>query len=318
MKYRMHARCHESAGNIIEAIACLNRSHTSRYSSTTADTLRTLIVFFALALSSVFAQSSFAALTPGATPGSFSVSESGAASYSIPLAIAPGTGGMQPTLSLNYSSQTGNGIAGVGWSLGGLSAITRCSQTIIHDGATRSVHLDANDRFCFDGQRLIVTNGANGAGYGAIGAEYRTEIESFSRIISVGGTAGDPQSFLVKTKAGQIIEFGNTVDSRAEAQGKTIAANWAVNKIRDTVSNYTFTYFEDNADGEHRITRVDYMGNTTANIAPYNAMAFQYEARSDVDVSFLKGSKSQASQRLPKKLMLPMTLVFLNSLGEIK
>ena len=299
MQYGMHthASCHERAHKI-QSLACLHRLISRSF-------LRRLILPLILFHTALFGQISSAATTPGATPSSFSVNESGAATYSIPIAVPPGTAGMEPKLSLSFSSQGGNGVAGVGWSLGGLSAITRCPQTILHDGATRNVHLDANDRFCFDGQRLILTNGAS---YGAIGAEYRTEIESFSRIISVGGTAGDPQSFLVKTKAGQIIEFGNTADSRAEAQGKTIAANWAVNKISDTVSNYiTFTYFEDTANGEHRITRIDYTGNTTANITPYNAVAFQYEARPDIDVGYVKGSKSQASQRLSRILTYEAT-----------
>jgi hypothetical protein len=237
-----------------------------------------------------------AATVPGALPGNFGVSETGAATYSIPLAVPPGTAGMEPKLSLNYSSQSGNGIAGVGWSLGGLSAITRCPQTIIHDGQTRGVQLDANDRFCLDGQRLILTTGTS---YGEVGAEYRTEIESFSRIVSVGGSAGDPQYFKVWTKAGQIVEFGNTEDARAEAQGKTVAVNWAVNKISDTLGNtIVFTYTEDNASGEHRIARIDYTGNETVGVSPHNAVEFEYETRPDPSSGFLAGSLSSQTQRL--------------------
>jgi len=235
-----------------------------------------------------------AATVPGTVPGSFGVSETGAATYSIPIAVPPGTAGMEPKLSLNYSSQGGNGIAGVGWSLGGLSAITRCPQTIVHDGQTRGVQLDANDRFCLDGQRLIL---AAGASYGSVGAEYRTEIESFSKIVSIGGTTGDPQYFKVWTKAGQIIEFGNTADARAEAQGKIVAVAWAANKISDTIGNYiTFTYFEDSADGEHRVIKIDYTGN--GSVAPYNAVEFLYEPRPDPISGYLAGSRVQALQRL--------------------
>lgn len=58
-----------------------------------------------------------------------------------------------------------------------------------------------------------------------------------------------------------------------------------------------FTYFEGNADGEHRIIRVDYTGNV-AGLTPYNAVTFQYETRPDVEIGYVLGSKSQASQRL--------------------
>ena len=140
----------------------------------------------------------FAATSPvGSTAGSFRVSESGAATYSVPISTPPGTAGMKPSLSLNYSSQGGNGILGMGWSLGGLSAIHRCPKTLVQDGVVGGVNFDTNDRFCLDGQRLVAITGA----YGAPNTEYRTESESYSRIISYGTTGTGPTSFKVWTVA---------------------------------------------------------------------------------------------------------------------
>ena len=109
------------------------------------------------------------------TPGQFSVTPSGAASYTIPLRVTPGTSGMAPSLSLSYSSQGGNGLLGMGWMLSGLSSITRCAATVAQDNFKGGINYDANDRFCLDGQRLIAISGT----YGANLTEYRTEIESF-------------------------------------------------------------------------------------------------------------------------------------------
>ena len=197
----------------------------------------------------------------GSTPGQFAVSPSGAATYSIPIQVPPGIAGMQPELSLNYNSQSGNGLLGVGWSLGGLSAITRCPHTLVQDGPIRGIQYSRQDRLCLDGQRLVLINDDLDE-YGQSGTEYRTEIESFSKIEAYGSTGYGPERFKVQTKAGQILEYGYTTDSRIEAQGKTEVAVWALNKISDTSGNYlTITYTEDNANGDYYPKHIDYTGN---------------------------------------------------------
>ena len=122
-----------------------------------------------------------------AAQGSFAVSETGAAIYTIPIAIPPGIASMEPKLSLTYNSQGGNGHLGVGWSLQGLSAITRCSQTIAQDNFRSGVKYDKDDRFCLDGQRLVMSTGAN---YGDANSVYRTEKESFARVTASAATQG--------------------------------------------------------------------------------------------------------------------------------
>lgn len=55
----------------------------------------------------------------------FSVSAAtGTASLSVPVATSPGRSGFGPSLSLNYDSGSGNGLAGIGWHIP-LPAITR-------------------------------------------------------------------------------------------------------------------------------------------------------------------------------------------------
>src|SRR5262249_12434329 len=123
-------------------------------------------------------------------PGKFGVNAGGAAGYEIPISVPPGIAGMAPALTLEYGSQAGNGILGIGWARGGLPIIARCPQTLAQNNVRGSINYDANDRFCLDGQQLIAVSGS----YGADGTEYRTEIESFSRVIS-RGTAGTGPSW---------------------------------------------------------------------------------------------------------------------------
>src|SRR3569832_1307645 len=65
----------------------------------------------------------------GSIPGEIAVAPSGAATYTNPIQVPPGIAGMQPTLTLAYGSQGGNGELGMGWSLIGLSVFHRCSST---------------------------------------------------------------------------------------------------------------------------------------------------------------------------------------------
>ena len=230
-----------------------------------------------------------------ALPGSFAVTEGGAATYEIPIEVPPGTAGVEPKLSLTYSSNGGNGLLGVGWALSGLSQISRCARTVATDGQHSGVNYDANDRFCLNGDRLVAISGT----YGADGTEYRTQSEGFSRIISHGTAGNGPASFTVWTKAGLKMAFGATADSRIEAQGKTTVRLWALSQVTDTAGNYmTVTYTEEPVDGSYRPHRIDYTGNAAQNLQPYASVRFVYEARLDMPRIFGGGAVVQQKQRL--------------------
>ena len=92
----------------------------------------------------------------GTLPGSASVS-GGAAAYTIPITVPPGRRGMQPAMALTYSSRSGNGVMGMGWSLSGLSSIHRCPRTIAQNGSTLGVQMDNTDKLCLNGQRLCLS-----------------------------------------------------------------------------------------------------------------------------------------------------------------
>lgn len=233
-----------------------------------------------------------AATVAGTTPGALTVSESGAAIYRIPIKVPPGISGMEPKLELVYNSQAGNGLLGAGWSLSGLSAITRCPQSIAIDGVRSSVTYTSSDRFCLDGQRLIaVSAGA----YGANLSEYRTEVDSFSQI-SASGTAGTgPASFTVKTKSGLTMSFGSTANALIEATGKTTAAVWALNEIRDAKNNtITIEYNEDPVLGSFDVSKITYGGSSA------NEISFTYVLRDAADymVAYNAGSKTTLQKRL--------------------
>ncbi|MCP4663939.1 MAG: hypothetical protein GY856_51810, partial [bacterium] len=176
----------------------------------------------------------------------------------------------------------------MGFSLGGLSAIARCPATIAQDGFKGGIYFDTRDRFCLDGQRLIAISGSVGGN----GTEYRTEIDSFSRITSYGQQGSGPSYWKVWSKSGQILEYGNSGDSRVESTASTDVRTWAVNNISDVVGNaVTFSYHEDNTSGEHYPLSVDY---------GTNAVRFEYENRPDPFYGHQAGGKLSLTQRLTR------------------
>jgi len=145
--------------------------------------------------------------------------------------------GMQPNLSLNYNSQGGNGIAGYGWNLSGMSAISRMSRNIYNDGSVKPVELTGSDKYALDGTRLIKS------GNNPTEQQFCTEIENFSQIkcfypANNTTTATNPVWFRVKTKDGKTIEYGNTNDSKLNTEDGEIALIWYINKVTDRNGNY--------------------------------------------------------------------------------
>ncbi|MHA3789599.1 RHS repeat-associated core domain-containing protein [Flavobacterium hauense] len=141
----------------------------------------------------------------GITSGEVSVSPSGAGLYNIPINVPPGIKGVAPQISLSYNSQSGMGIAGYGWNLGGLSAITRIPSTKFHDDIIDPVDFDDYDRFALDGQRLILKTGV----YGGANSTYETEQFSNIRITYTGS------HFKVEYPDGAVAYYGQTADSKA-------------------------------------------------------------------------------------------------------
>src|SRR5258706_2275894 len=89
---------------------------------------------------------------------------------------------MEPAVSLRYAGSKSSGEAGIGWTIEGLSQITRCPKIYALDGYAAPIKNDTSDRFCIDGKRLETIQ--NSAVYGTDGAQYRTLIDSFTKVIS--------------------------------------------------------------------------------------------------------------------------------------
>lgn len=217
-------------------------------------------------------------LPVGFTAGALNVSPTGGASYTIPIALPPGTKGVVPSLSIGYNSQGGNGIMGMGWNIAGLSAITRTGKNLHYDGQVSSVKLGYEDYFALDGNRLE----ASSEGI------YNTKVETFSKITPFGNSVSNPEWFKVETKSGITYEYGNTSNSKLKDANGTIAISWQVNKMYDQYGNYVEYVYEMN-EREIRVKEINYTGS--ASFLPYNKIAFNYKARTiDKTTQYIAGS----------------------------
>lgn len=248
----------------------------------------------------------------------FAVSDNGFATYSYPISVPPGIAGLKPDLAIAYAGNpSAGGALGTGWSLKGVSTISRCSSVRATDGKRFDYHYVVTDKLCLDGQRLIQTNADGqvttavssqtndslGLGSGDV-REYRTEIDNFSRIRAYGSangsTADGPAYFKVWTKDGRVYEYGTNPNGNANAaiaaQGRTAITTWALSRISDLHGNYVDFKYEvrDTAWGtgpttgpltgrEWNLLEVQYTGNAAQ--APTKKIVFQYTDRTDYPVS---------------------------------
>lgn len=164
--------------------------------------------------------------------------------------------------SLPLGIQGGRGIAGQGWNLSGLSAISRCRQTLGQDGAPKAITFTDDDRLCLDGQRLVVVSG----NYWSTESVYETEIDSFTQVTLKSGN-----SFEVARKDGSVSLYGGTADNDAlGADGYT--QMWLLTTFQDSVAanggstrntinyHYEATAIDNTKIEGHRLKRITYSG----------------------------------------------------------
>lgn len=207
-----------------------------------------------------------ASLAVGAIPGSFDVTLSGSSSYSIPIKIAPGAAGTQPQVQLNYDSQTLGGPLGAGWSLGGLSVITRGSKDQFVDRKPGGINFDNDDALYLDGQRLIKIQTPQWGD--PTGVYYRKVNDDFTEIVRYGNNL-DSSYFRAKTKGGVIIVFGDTQangnstilihrDSPTDKSNHALA--FAESAVMDTAGNFIEFHYNQNGKGDYNIDQILYTG----------------------------------------------------------
>lgn len=239
-----------------------------------------------------------AGMVAGRIGGAFDTTAHGGAAYAIPIQVAAGVNDLKPGIALSYNSQSGEGVAGPGWSLAGFSEITRCNQTRALYGRAVGVRFTRQDRLCLDGQPLVHVAGV----LAGDGSEYRSEVHQFERIIAHGQQGSGPAWFELRHPDGTVYRYGNDADSRIEAAGSTEVRAWALNEIVDRFQQRIgFAYAEDAVGGEYVPAEVrwTYASEAAFEQARYRLL-FSWELKPPAEVreGFVWGMPWKLSQRL--------------------
>lgn len=223
----------------------------------------------------------------GRTTDKLTVSLSGAASYNMPIKLPVGIQDITPVIGLSFNSHASNGLVGWGWSISGLSSISRVPSTKYHDGFKDGLDFDNRDRFALDGQRLLVKSGK----YGARNSEYQTENYSNIRITSHGispfGSDYGPSFFVVHYPDGSRGWYGN-----GNGSGRL---EWALTRYQDSQGNYIeYNYFREN--NLLRIANIKY-GKRGYGESP-NVIYFHYKTRVRPEITYVKGESFKRAKIL--------------------
>ncbi|MFE7035187.1 FG-GAP-like repeat-containing protein, partial [Streptomyces sp. NPDC057621] len=237
----------------------------------------------------------------GRLEGKFSVSDDGAAKYTLPLWMPQGRGVAAPALALSYSSRDGEGPLGVGWSLGGLSSISWCPRTVAQDGYSDGLHTDGTSALCLGDNRLLPVS----APFSPV-RTYRTQRATFARIVGYETQDNVPNFFRVWSKDGRILTFGQTTDSRMEAyplqaspdlenpsvvrapgsRRETLA--WGLNRVEDRNGNTATVTYRQGAGTETDLWGSHMLPASVA-YSPNRRVDFHYEPRPDPIDRFTHG-----------------------------
>ncbi|WP_064791930.1 RHS repeat-associated core domain-containing protein [Shewanella woodyi] len=221
----------------------------------------------------------------GSIPAELKVTAMGTATYTLPIEQAPGTGGLVPNLSLDYDSSRGNGWSGVGWSINGISVISRCAQNKEQDGAALALTFTATDRFCLDGKKLFVQSGAE---YGSHYSKYLFETKEPLDIQITQTDSSGPTEFTVKSTDGSSLIYKGV---KSTSTRPSVA--WPIWKKVDAAGNEVIFEYEytDSSNISYRVASVNYAQG-------FNEIIFDYESRTDKKIGYTAGQQFNIDERL--------------------
>ena len=210
----------------------------------------------------------------------------GDAGFSLSLDIPSGRNGMQPQVSLYYSSNIGNGIVGKGFDINYGSSITIDTRKKVPD-------YNEEDIYLLDGIQLRLKQKTND--YWEYEPKRKTSYQIIRRYNPwAKKDSGKKDFWEVISSNGIVSRYGYT-DNSTVGEGEKIFT-WNLTKVQDKSSNYIeYKYIKDS--GYVYISEILYTGHKDK--APSYKIVFTYDAdRKDIRVDARSGEAVSCKQRI--------------------
>jgi hypothetical protein len=224
--------------------------------------------------------------------------------YTVPIIVAPGRQGAQPTLALTYNSAGGNGWCGVGWALdvGFIQRESRQGVPIKWNLPSPTPLAEYDDakgfiaNFGGVSSALVLVSGPTDNPH-----VYRQEVETAFLTYKYY----NDNHWEVVDKSGNTFYFGEASSSRMEnsktgwasGAGKSTFC-WALSKVTDINGNQTTLSYTTDA-GMLYLTNITYNANINSPTrSATHAVDFVLTNRSDTNITFQTGYRVETRKRL--------------------
>ena len=225
--------------------------------------------------------------------GDASVSATGALQFSYPIVVPPGRNGMQPSIALSYSSQGPiYGTLAAGWSLSGIPAITLdTSRGRLWPTEFSPAPKEYKSELSGGRPLVVVTEQQTPAGAIAYRAQNDATFTRYQR----NGTGTSFLWWRALSPDGTTYYFGGTPDANTNHFGgcTIVSDEYApLAQTRDSFNNIVDYYYQPGADGECRISAIDWGRNDAAGVASFAHLTFQYSSAAPACAGVPVGSQS--------------------------
>ena len=170
---------------------------------------------------------------------------SGTSKFSIPIKIPKGRNGIQPNLSLKYSSKNSNGEFGMGWNIS-IPKITRKTTKGIptYDEKFEGDFLSIfhNDIFVLGNSDELINCGKN---------IFKSRIETNFSKIKIHKKSNSDYFWTIQKKNGDKLTFGEDTSNRIfDKKNPKKIFSWLLNSIEDTHGNKVLYHYKSDNDND--------------------------------------------------------------------